>query len=65
MKRVEQENSMGDMVANWVSNGDDHYGHALNYLNIADALTGSKFATSGVLGVLPMAQKVPLKTAAA
>lgn len=45
MKRVERDDD-GDVVADWVKTGDDHYFHALNYAVIAfDSL-----ATHGIFG---------------
>lgn len=61
IKRVKGANSMGDETINWVSIGDDHYAHALNYLNIAATLLGVK-STSTVVGVLPHMSTSHLKT---
>lgn len=62
LKRVEVRNNSGDLVANWVTNGPDHYGHALNYLNIAATLLDHEDVPEEILGVLPMATVVRLKT---
>ena len=35
MKRVSHMNSQGERVAAWTATGDDHYAHALNYLELA------------------------------
>ncbi len=56
LKRVDTRNDAGEMVSNWISTGDDHYGHALNYAEIAFdmLLTGA-----GELAVVP---SIPLMT---
>jgi hypothetical protein len=35
LKRVDYTNDRGEEVTNWVSTGDDHFGHALLYCNTA------------------------------
>lgn len=62
LKRVETQNNQGDLVANWTATGPDHYGHALNYCNIAANLLDDRFAVSSAVGALPMATAVRLKT---
>lgn len=61
IKRVTKQNAAGDDVAHWVNSGPDHYAHALNYLMIADTLNANELA-GNVIGVLPMASSVKLKT---
>lgn len=60
MKRVKGVNSTGEPTANWVSVGDDHYAHALNYLNIAATLLEPGYK-NGVTGSLPMMSTVRMK----
>jgi len=59
MKRVESFNTHGDRVINWVSTGDDHYAHALNYMNIAATLLEPKSGRKAV-GVLPGITAAPI-----
>jgi hypothetical protein len=49
------------MISTWVSTGEDHYAHSLNYAHIAMSmlLTGS---TTDVVPVLPMMRRAKLKT---
>jgi hypothetical protein len=35
LKRIKELDSRGDIMGRWISNGPDHYGHALNYLLMA------------------------------
>ena len=59
LKRVETDNARGERVASWVSTGPDHYGHAMNYLNMADDMTefrGKHFPVAA----MPMMQKVKI-----
>ncbi len=61
LKRVSKPSASGEDMAQWVNSGPDHYAHALNYVMIADDLNASKLA-GNVIGVLPMASSVKLKT---
>lgn len=38
IKRIQKTDMNGDVQGYWVSTGEDHYAHALNYLEIADSL---------------------------
>jgi hypothetical protein len=60
LKRVSKPGASGEDVAQWISTDADHYGHALNYLMIADELNANSLA-GNVIGVLPMASSVKLK----
>jgi len=62
LKRISTKNNQGEVTPSWTSTGADHYGHALNYLNIAATLLDKRFSVPGVQGVLPMAAKVKVKT---
>lgn len=56
MKRVKHQTASGDMVADWVKTGPEHYAHSLNYLLMADKLCDHMFS-GGVIATLPMASK--------
>ncbi len=60
LKRVSKPGIDGADLVQWVSTGQDHYGHALNYLMIADELNANELA-GNTLGILPMASSVKLK----
>ena len=60
MKRVETENDVGEKHILWHSTGDDHYAHALNYMNMAYNMV-AEYAKYAGAPSLPMVGKVRLK----
>lgn len=42
-KRVDRFDEHGEMESDWVKVGDDHYAHALSYMNIAADMTEKEF----------------------
>ena len=63
LKRVDSVED-GEYSSKWVSTGDDHYGHALNYAYIAYVVSKMLVApSSDVIPVLPMAGVVRMKPA--
>ncbi len=52
----------GDQASKWVNTGDDHYGHALNYAHIAFKVARMRLDIPKIIGVLPMAGAVRLKS---
>jgi len=61
IKRVDNRNDQGEMVSSWVSTGEDHYAHSLNYAHIAMSmlLAGS---TLNVAPALPMMRKTKMRS---
>lgn len=51
----------GEQISKWVSTGDDHYGHALNYARIAYLIAKGRTNEMTVPPVLPMAGAVRLQ----
>lgn len=60
MKRTDELNKDGEIFSRWVKTGDDHYAHALNYLNIAYEMS-TKTSAVNVTGALPFTNKVRMK----
>lgn len=56
LKRIKSQNSKGETTAHWIKTGDDHYGHALQYLALADQMCDYK-GKAAVIPALPMAGK--------
>lgn len=52
LKKIQRELVDGDMLEQIVKTGPDHFGHSLNYCNIARLLLG-EVGNSELLGVLP------------
>ena len=61
LKRVSEMDAQGNLVGKWVSTGADHYGHAMNYLRIADHLMDYQ-GKNPVVPTLPMAGRAKLKS---
>jgi hypothetical protein len=61
LKRVETDNARGERVGSWVATGPDHYGHSLNYLNMADDMMDFRGKHMPVAAI-PMMQKVRINT---
>jgi hypothetical protein len=61
MKRVTYTNNQGEEVASWVSTGDDHYGHSLNYMHIAEGLL-EHVPKGASMPSLPMVSKTKVKS---
>jgi len=59
LKRVKGFDSVNEQTVRWMTTGDDHYGQALNYLNIAATLLDIKLSSS-VVGSLPLMSKLRL-----
>jgi hypothetical protein len=57
LKRVSTMDGSGVMVGQWHSTGDDHYGHALNYLGMADKLLGGFGIKNASVATLPMTSR--------
>ena len=49
LKKVKNYNQSGEEVVNWVNTGPDHYGHALNYMNMAAELV--EIGDTGFVGI--------------
>lgn len=62
VKRVDNRNDHGDMISTWVSTGDDHFAHSMNYCNIAMDMLVSGAGSVHVLPSMPMMRKKPMKT---
>jgi len=61
VKRVDNRNDQGEMLSTWVSTGEDHYAHSLNYAHIAmDMLLAG--TTLSVPPSLPLMRRQKLKT---
>lgn len=60
MKRVENENDAGEKHVLWHATGDDHYAHALNYMNMAYNMVSVNLKFQGAAS-LPMVSKLRLK----
>ena len=54
VKRVDNRNDQGEMLSTWVSTGEDHYAHSLNYCNIAMEMMLSGAGVVKVVASLPM-----------
>lgn len=53
VKRVDNRNDQGEMISSWVSTGDDHYTHSLNYASIAMDMLVSGAGGSKAVPCLP------------
>ena len=62
IKRVDNRNDQGEMISTWVSTGEDHYAHSLNYCNIAMEMLVTGAGTIPVIPSLPMMSKRKMKT---
>lgn len=61
LKRVETNDpESGDMFVQWVSTGDDHYGHSIAYANVARRLREAP-AKEVVVPYLPSVNKVKIR----
>lgn len=54
LKRIASLESDGQMNGQWQSTGDDHYGHALNYLGMADKMLEGVVIKGASVATLPM-----------
>ena len=61
LKRVSEMNNEGELIARWINTGQDHYGHALNYLRIADSMIDYRGKNPEV-PALPMAGTCKVKS---
>ena len=61
LKRVSTKNDAGDELVSWVSTGDDHYGHSLNYANMAWNMREDLFSNPSVIPCGPGIGKAKMK----
>lgn len=62
LKRVESRTDDGELVANWITTGDDHYGHSLNYAHIAMDMLASGAGRVDASPSVPMMSRLPLRS---
>lgn len=62
LKRVDNRNDQGELLSSWVVTGDDHYGHSLNYCQIAFDMMVGGMGISQAIPCTPMMGKVALST---
>lgn len=62
VKRVDQRNDQGELISTWVSTGEDHYAHSLNYAHIALHMLTSGAGQVRVAPALPLVKKQALKS---
>ena len=62
VKRVDNRNDHGEMVSTWVSTGDDHYAHSMNYCNIAMDMLMTGAGQIHTVPSIPMMKRRKLKT---
>mgnify|MGYP001766463023 FL=1 len=62
LKRVDNRNDQGELLSSWVVTGDDHYGHSLNYCQIAFDMMVGGMGISQAIPCIPMMGKVALST---
>lgn len=60
LKRVETVDDEGERLARWVKVDDDHYAHALNYMNMAATMLSDRYFNAPVAAV-PMMTKTRMK----
>jgi len=61
IKRVDQRNDVGEQVSYWVSTGDDHYVHSLNYAQIAFDMLADGLGKSPAVACLPTISRVQMR----
>ncbi len=62
LKRVDQNNDLGEMVSYWHNTGDDHYGHSLNYASIAYKMMTEDLMDTPVIAVHPGIVRIKMKS---
>ena len=61
LKRVDRPNNSGEIISYWHNTGDDHYGHSLNYANIAFKMLTEDLVADNVISVHPGLKAVKMK----
>lgn len=62
LKRVDQVNNAGEKVSHWYNSGEDHYGHSLNYANIAFKMLTEDLVEDTVIAVHPGIRAIRMKS---
>lgn len=61
LKKIVREVDSGEMLEQFVKTGPDHFGHTMNYLNIAVQMASGGLSMSSVVGANPMVKRIKMR----